>query len=756
MPQDYRYVPLPASRNRPVGPVRDPRSEAERLQREREAAWRREAEALGLPVTEPGVLRESTVRQRERPPTTWEMVGGPTMARAGGEFIKALDAPPSGMPTGAPYTTPLRMLNATTAMIPKAVGTALSTMRGTPLSETTIDPMAPVEQQTNWVSELQHQGVPDAWAVGLGTTADFLLDPIDWATGGAAGLATLPATLGRAARAVKAVTKRGATGSARSGAVKTGARLTRQVQEAAGSPASAAAGAVEEMPLVTTIREMPPAARPTRVFNAIMEPGATGYTVHPRSGEILSAGTDSTVMVGQFPNATLRTFVIPVQDFKPRMVQDFIKQNTDVFNKFPDAYMGGWVEDGKVYLDVSKRVETVREATKFGEVLNPGATPKPWTAQQKAAGMPRQWADVDPAVVRNPDGTWPRAQEAVADLSTNPVTFTGIRNWNEFVTSPAFQQRLDEMATVGRGAMGESFQNWWDITKGPLARVYGEDMIEKVAGLMASTSPQASPVSNMQLASELIRRAIRGETMRQPNWRAPATAMGDATQRLTGSPTGGFSPKPGAAMPAPNTWENNADLIMAGRGSEIGQDKVNDMRRALLGDLDVAVIDRHYAKLAEDPVGAGVNPKLGIYTSTVPNRIETSMKTGKIENYPVIENEVRTAAERAGVPLAQYSAWVWEGIRDTIRKTGRLYGQPHRASAIPETTTGFNEVFEDLVKMKAQHLGLSVSELERRLRAGNAELLGAVLSTGAGATAYRAWEAEQTAPGAPQAQGTSS
>ena len=209
-------------------------------------------------------------------------------------------------------------------------------------------------------------------------------------------------------------------------------------------------------------------------------------------------------------------------------------------------------------------------------------------------------------------------------------------------------------------------------------------------------------------------------------------------------------------MPAPNTWGNNADLIMAGRGIEIGQDKVNDMRRALLGDLDVAVVDRHYAKLAEDPVGAGVNPKLGIYTSTAPNRIETSMKTGKIENYPVIENRVRTGAERAGVPLAQYSAWVWEGIRDTIRKTGRLYGQPHRASAIPETTTGFNEVFEDLVKMKAQHLGLSVAELERRLRAGNAELLGAVLSTGAGAAAYQAWAAEQTAPGAPEAQGTSS
>jgi hypothetical protein len=45
--------------------------------------------------------------------------------------------------------------------------------------------------------------VPDAWAVGLGTTADFLLDPMDWATGGAAGLATLPATLARIPKALR-------------------------------------------------------------------------------------------------------------------------------------------------------------------------------------------------------------------------------------------------------------------------------------------------------------------------------------------------------------------------------------------------------------------------------------------------------------------------------------------------------------------------------------------------------------------------
>jgi hypothetical protein len=36
---------------------------------------------------------------------------------------------------------------------------------------------------------------------------------------------------------------------------------------------------------------------------------------------------------------------------------------------------------------------------------------------------------------------------------------------------------------------------------------------------------------------------------------------------------------------------------------------------------------------------------------------------------------------------------------------------------------------------KAAHLGISIAELERRLRAGDAELLTALLATGAGAAA---------------------
>jgi len=119
----------------------------------------------------------------------------------------------------------------------------------------------------------------------------------------------------------------------------------------------------------------------------------------------------------------------------------------------------------------------------------------------------------------------------------------------------------------------------------------------------------------------------------------------------------------------------------------------------------------------------------------MPNKIAGSMGTGQISPYAVIENAVRDAAKRHGVPLSEYSAWVWEGIRTTIANTGELYGQKHRASAIPKGRQGFNEIFTDLIREKAQHLGITVRELEKRLRSGDAELLAALLSTTVGGAA---------------------
>jgi len=72
MAQDYRYVPLPASRNRPVGPVRDPRSEAER----RAAVLAEQARFARQTPTE-RLIGDATRRHAQYPsaPTTLAQIG---------------------------------------------------------------------------------------------------------------------------------------------------------------------------------------------------------------------------------------------------------------------------------------------------------------------------------------------------------------------------------------------------------------------------------------------------------------------------------------------------------------------------------------------------------------------------------------------------------------------------------------------------------------------------------------------------------
>jgi hypothetical protein len=82
----------------------------------------------------------------------------------------------------------------------------------------------------------------------------------------------------------------------------------------------------------------------------------------------------------------------------------------------------------------------------------------------------------------------------------------------------------------------------------------------------------------------------------------------------------------------------------------------------------------------------------------------------------------------------------------TIKETGELFGVPHVAGAIPESSGGFNTIFMKMVKEKANYLDISLPDMISRLRSGDAELLGVVLSTGIGAEAYRQWEAREKAP----------
>lgn len=482
-------------------------------------------------------------------------------------------------------------------------------------------------------------------------------------------------------------------------------------------------------------RNLPPEARPqalTRVLQT--QPAApgefVGVTIQPSTGQRVIGGQPGPVIAGKFPNSDKRTMAIPRTQFSPRHIEKFYEANRDVFAKDEQAFVGGWVDNATdtVYLDVSKGFPDVRKATKFAETQNPG------TLRGKPTG-----------VVRDPEtGLWPKAQKKVFVPDTFEEPDVG--NSYEFLSGlvpdsegRTFRERIREMADVGKRAMHGEDPHWWDIRRternpdAPIPRVYGEAMLEPSAGYIATMSPQNDPVNDMQMASEYIRRHIKGEPVVQPEWRAPATAMGPQGNK------GGYSPKPGMKFPNEKFYAINANRVREGRYDELTQDKVNDMYHALMGE-DVAVLDRHWAKLGDDPAS-------GVYTAVEKNVIQPSMSTGKIDAYPVMYNAERDEALAAGVPISQHSAWVWEGIRKTIRETGKLFGQKHVASAVPDTTTGFNEIFEDLLRRKASHLGITVEKLESLLRSGDAELLGTILATPVGAAAYHQWKrAERDGP----------
>lgn len=436
--------------------------------------------------------------------------------------------------------------------------------------------------------------------------------------------------------------------------------------------------------------DLPMHARPSAVYKAIIANG--GYTVSPHTGRLVVPDAPGPVMAGKFPNGNTRTVAIPRAQFNPDVVADWFRRNYDIFRKDLDAHIGGWVSGDTVYLDVSKGYTTVRKATKAAE---------------------RQLA---PTATRTAEGVLePKGQMAVWDPLTGDHP---VGNIHEFINSPEFRARMAAMAPIGREAMRG--QNWWDITKGPIADTYGKENLPRVAGMIAASSPQSGVDQNLRMASEYVRRLLSNEALIQPHFRMPKDAVGF---------------EPGGGFPFAVTHGNNVRKVADWRMEDLNADKVNDMYHALMGDPNTGVYDRHWAKLAE-------KPEAGIFADTDPNVLPGPLSSSnKRSPYADVENVVRAAAKDAGVSVADYSAWVWEGIRKTIRETGELFGQQHDAAAIPGNHEGFNDVFVRMVKEKAERKGLTVAEFTERLRTGNASLLSALLATGVGVEALTRWKA---------------
>ena len=335
----------------------------------------------------------------------------------------------------------------------------------------------------------------------------------------------------------------------------------------------------------------------------------------------------------------------------------FTKTNRKVLEN-EDNFLGTWVDPntGKTYIDVSKRFEDLRPAVKLGEKKN---------------------------------------QLAIFDLAQMREIVGG--KWDDWIQGPEFRSRLAQMHARGSTFMqNQTTRDWWDIRNTVWQDTYGRDNLQKVSGYLASTSPNNKVRQNIRDATEYIRRELRGEHVLQPDFRGPG----------------------GAKMSMEAGKKKNLTRVREGRFSEISEDKVQSMYRAQIGDPDAVVLDRHFARISEDPTA--LNP---VFADRLPDRIPAGAP------YQLTATQVRNAAKQAGSTPAVYSADVWAGIREEIKETGQLFGVPRTLKESAEGSASMADQMSTLLAERARDLGITAKEVMARLGNGDVSLLSFVLST---------------------------
>jgi hypothetical protein len=401
-----------------------------------------------------------------------------------------------------------------------------------------------------------------------------------------------------------------------------------------------------------------------------------GYSVNLPTGATPKEG----LMMGKYANVDPRNMVLESgQPLTQSQLGEFVKRNEAALGQ-PENFLGTWSdpESGKTYLDVSRRFEPteIRKATKFGE------------------------------------RTGQLAGYNVGEGASFPVG-----NWRQFIQSPEFAGRMDEMASIGRDYLSKHMnKEWWDMHGSSFERVYGPENLDKLAGFIASTAPNAQPRENLQTMSEYMRRFIKKEPIIQPDYRIPPGQM----SRKEGSKIGMESSRA-------------ANLRQSEKGNLAGlqKNKVREEAMALMGDPTAVVLDRHWARIAEDPTR-------GIFTASSEGIVEAGA------DYEALKTAVSEAAAAAKRSPRDYSADVWTGIRETIKKKSELFGQKFKGSAIRGESKSYADQFDDLIADKAKFLGISVEEMERRLRNGDATLLSIMLLTPIGTEAYKQYQSEKS------------
>jgi hypothetical protein len=94
-----------------------------------------------------------------------------------------------------------------------------------------------------------------------------------------------------------------------------------------------------------------------------------GASANAQTGRMVRPG-ESGFFVGGEPDRggnQIPAAIIPEKDFKPEHVEEYAKKVSQATGNRHDVHIGGWKNEGKVYLDASARVPRGGEAVRKGK-----------------------------------------------------------------------------------------------------------------------------------------------------------------------------------------------------------------------------------------------------------------------------------------------------------------------------------------------------------------------------------------------------
>jgi hypothetical protein len=394
--------------------------------------------------------------------------------------------------------------------------------------------------------------------------------------------------------------------------------------------------------------------KPSEIYNKTLANG--GYSVNVPTGLIPENG----LMMGMYKNTDPRNKVLDKLT-KKDIEQQYI-DNKKALDQL-DNYFGTWhdPESSKTYLDVSKRFEPkdIRGVVKFGEK----------TGQ-------------------------------IAGYNVGKGESFPVGNWNEFIKSPEYAQRLHDLNKTGMDYLSNHpTVNWWDLKNTPLADIYGlndPEKLNKLAGYLAATSPVSDVPRNARIASEYMRRDIAGEPIIQKDFRMPENSVFETV---------------GNMMPMETGRANNLIAASKGNLNELSKEKVRNMGLALTGDPNAIVLDRHYANLSEKPSeNIFTGNQKGVFPSGKP--------------YADLSAIIANQANIAGLTPRDFSANVWTGYRHKAQTEGNVFGQKTAGAGIQGESKSIADTMLDQIKTKAEKLNIPYNEMVKKLKSGEISLLG--------------------------------